>query len=46
MVTVNGCNLYAQYQKKEMVQNNGNCKSLLLLNHDLIKNNQLHDAVT
>ena len=28
--------------KKEMVHDNGSCKNLLLLNHHLIKNNQLH----
>ena len=45
--TLNGCNLYTQYQtfgKKEMVRDNGNCKNLLLPNHHLIKNNPLHDA--
>ena len=30
--------------EKKMLYNNGNCKSLLLLNHHLIKNNQLHDV--
>ena len=30
--------------KKEIVYDNGNCKNLLLLNHHLIKNNQLHDV--
>ena len=38
--TLNGCNLYTQYQtfgKKEMVRDNGNCKNLLLPNHHLIK---------
>ena len=30
--------------EKEIVDNNGNCKNLLLLNHHLIKFNQLHDV--
>ena len=30
--------------KNEMVHDNGNCKKLLLINHHLIKNNQLHDV--
>ena len=30
--------------EKEIVDNNGNCKNLLLLNHHLIKINQLHDV--
>ena len=35
---------YQTFGKKKMVHDNENYKSSLLLNHHLIKNNQLHDV--